>query len=248
MKMDNDLINRAVVEYCRRRGIDLAGWKPKAALIDMDGTLIDSMRNHTAAWKRLSDELGLDAARDEFYLYEGMTGRATIRLLFRRAKGYEPTDEECDELYARKACYFNEMPKVPVIPGAGRMLDLLVSKGIKRVLVTGSKQLSNLDRLDDDFPGAFPHDLRVTASDVSNGKPHPEPYLKGMSLAGVSPEDSLVIENAPLGVESGRASGAFVLAVTTGPIPHEAFVEAGADLVFSSMDELADALSRIIGM
>lgn len=246
--MEMGTIRNAVEVYCRRRGIDPAGWRPKAALIDMDGTLIDSMGNHTAAWKRLSDELGLKACRDEFFLYEGMTGRATIRLLFKRARGYEPTDAECDELYARKTCYFNEMPRVPVIPGAGRMLNLLADRGITRVLVTGSRQLSNLDRLDLDFPGAFPGHLRIMAADVSRGKPHPEPYLKGMELAGTKPEESLVIENAPLGVESGAASGAFVLAVTTGPVPRRALAGAGADLVFGSMEELADALPCVLSL
>ncbi len=244
--MEKEKIYSAVEEYCRRMGVDRAQWRPRAALIDMDGTLIDSMAAHSLAWKRLSDELGLDARRDEFYLYEGMTGRATIRLLYKRAKGYEPADSECDELYSRKTSYFNEMPKVPAIPGAARMLGLLIERNITRVLVTGSKQLSNLDRLDSDFPWAFPHDKRITATDVSNGKPHPEPYLKGMALAQVTPVESLVIENAPLGVESGRASGAFVMAVTTGPIPGETLANAGADLVFSSMEELADALPLIL--
>jgi HAD superfamily hydrolase (TIGR01509 family) len=244
--MERYTIIKAVEDYCSRNAIDSAGWAPKAALIDMDGTLIDSMRNHTAAWKRLSDELGMEADRDEFYLYEGMTGRATIRLLFKRARGYEPSDAECDELYARKASYFNEMPRVAVIPGSARMLETFEAEGITRVLVTGSRQLSNLDRLDTDFPGAFPHHLRITAADVSHGKPHPEPYLKGMELAGVSPVESLVVENAPLGVESGKASGAFVLAVTTGPVPRRSLEEAGADLVFSSMEELADALPGLL--
>lgn len=242
--MKIEKINEAVYRYCIADKI--SRWHPEAALIDMDGTLIDSMRSHTAAWKRLSDELGLQADRDEFYLYEGMTGRATIKLLFKRAKGYEPTDEECDELYRLKARYFNEMPKVPVIPGAARMLATLESAGVTRVLVTGSRQLSNLDRLDTDFPGAFPHRLRITAADVSRGKPDPEPYLKGMALAGVAPTSSLVIENAPLGVESGHKAGAFVLAVTTGSVPPEALAEAGADLVFPSMECLADMLPTIL--
>lgn len=242
--MEKDEIRKAVERYCRRNGIE--EFRPRAALIDMDGTLIDSMRNHTASWKRLADKLGIQADRDEFYLYEGMTGRATIRLLFRRAKGYEPDDSQCDELYALKASYFNEMPRVPVIPGAKRLLASFMEKGITRVLVTGSRQLSNLDRLDSDFPGAFPHELRITAKDVTRGKPHPEPYLKGMALAGARPCDCVVIENAPLGVESGHASGAFTLAAATGPIPLKALAEAGADLVFPSMEALADALEFII--
>lgn len=237
-------IQKAVEQYCRRNGLER--FLPKAALIDMDGTLIDSMKSHTASWKRLADRLGLVATRDEFYLYEGMTGRATIKLLYRRAKGYEPSDKECDELYAIKAGYFNEMPRVPVIPGAERMLNSFMERGIARVLVTGSKQLSSLDRLDSDFPGAFPHDMRITAMDVSRGKPHPEPYLKGMTLAGVKPWEAIVVENAPLGVESGHASGAFTLAAATGPVPLEALREAGADLVFPSMEALADALPLIL--
>lgn len=241
---DTEMVNKAVGDYCNRNGIDL--FAPKAALIDMDGTLIDSMRNHAGAWYRLSRELGLEAAEEEFYLFEGMTGRATVRLLFSRCKGYEPSDAECDELYERKARYFNELPRVPVIPGAARMLKGLMDAGVARVLVTGSKQRANLDRLDTDFPGAFPHDLRVTASDVTHGKPHPEPYLRAMAMASVKPRESMVIENAPLGVQAGAASGAFTVAVATGPVPQETLRAAGADLVFPSMDALADALPLIL--
>lgn len=220
--------------------------RPKAALIDMDGTLLDSMPHHASAWFRMMSEEGFSIPRDEFFLYEGMTGRATIKQLFRRDRGFEPTDEEADELYARKARYFNEMPPVRPIPGAARMLRFFMDNGIRRVLVTGSKQLSTLDRLDTDFPGAFPHDLRITALDVKHGKPTPEPYLRGMELGGVKPWESIVIENAPLGVESGRRAGAFVLAAATGPIPLQAMTDAGADLTFPSMEALADALPVIL--
>lgn len=248
--MNNDVLDitpgaiaAAIGEYCRRHN---CSWQPRAALIDMDGTLIDSMRSHAAAWKRMTDREGLSVPQDEFYLYEGMTGRATIQMLWKRDKGYVPTDEEADELYAVKGGYFNEMPKVPVMPGAAQMLRTLMAEGITRVLVTGSKQLSSLNRLDDDFPGAFPHNLRVTATDVAHGKPSPEPYLKAMEMASVKPEQSIVIENAPLGVESGARSGAFVIAVTTGPIPASAMTTAGAHLVFPTMPSLAAAIQCII--
>lgn len=231
----------AIRRYMERHG--LRTWKPRAALIDMDGTLIDSMRNHTAAWQRLAMEQGLHTRREEFYLYEGMTGRATLRLIFKRDKGIDISDAQADELYRLKTRYFNELPRVPVIPGASRMLRELQERGVARVLVTGSRQLSNLNRLDDDFPGAFSPQLRITAADVTHGKPHPEPYLKGMQLAGVLPQESIVVENAPLGVQAGAAAGAFTLAVATGPIPRRELLAAGADMVFDSMEQLADALS-----
>ena len=70
----------------------------KAALIDMDGVLYDSMRNHTAAWYRMATEMGIDCCREEFYLYEGMTGAATIDILFNRAYGHPATPDEAREL------------------------------------------------------------------------------------------------------------------------------------------------------
>lgn len=218
--------------------------KKSAALIDMDGVLYDSMPGHSLAWKRMMDELGVECSRDEFYLYEGMTGAATIDLLMHRAFGHGVSRERAAELYAVKSRYFKQMGKAPLMPGADRMLDALRRGGLKRVLVTGSGQTSLLDALDQDYPGCFRSDMRITAHDVSHGKPDPEPYLKGTAKAGVDPANALVIENAPLGVRAGKAAGAFTIAVTTGPIPREEFVREGADMIFSSMEEFAGFLER----
>ena len=66
---------------------------PKAALIDMDGVLYDSMKNHVEAWYRTLTPLGIHCSRDEFYLYEGRTGSSTIRYLFEKQFGRQLTDE-----------------------------------------------------------------------------------------------------------------------------------------------------------
>ncbi len=218
----------------------------KAALIDMDGTLLDSMPSHARAWHRMVSELGIKCDVDEFFGYEGMTGAATIDLIFRRELHRPATDEEKKELYARKTGYFNEMPKVPVMPGAARMLETLARHAVERVLVTGSGQKSTIGRLAVEFPGAFREGMMVTSRDVSRGKPDPEPYLMAMDKAGVTPAESMVVENAPLGVKAGAAAGAFTVAVVTGPIPAEAMWEAGADMVFPSMEAFADALPRLL--
>lgn len=220
----------------------------RAALIDMDGTLFDSMPSHAEAWMRMCREYGIDARRDEFFMLEGRTGASTINMLIKRAFGREATEEEKKELYKRKTEYFNMLPKVDVMPGAARMLEVLKSRGIKRVLVTGSGQRSLIDALDSTFPGAFTHDLCVTSRDVVHGKPNPEPYLKGLELADVSADEAIVVENAPLGVEAGAKAGIFTVGLTTGPIPAEALYEAGASVVFGSMEEFADALPEMIGI
>lgn len=218
----------------------------KSALIDMDGVLYDSMKYHTLAWQKMMAEYGVECDRDEFYLYEGMTGAATIDLIFERELGRRASDEEKREMYRRKTELFNELGRKEMMPGAREMVDTLIRAGIKTVLVTGSGQGSLLDRLDEDYPGAFPPDRRVTARDVTHGKPDPEPYLRGLQKAGTSPAETIVIENAPLGVRAGVASGCRTLAVTTGPIPREAFEAENPCEIFPSMEALRDSLIKVL--
>ena len=219
---------------------------PRAALIDMDGTLYDSMKNHTAAWHRLMTETGIPCTRDEFYLYEGRTGASTINYLFNRELHRDATDTEKEELYHKKTVYFNELPPVEPMPGALDMLNTLRDAGLTRVLVTGSGQNSVISRIDRDFPGIFSPDMRITSRNVTHGKPHPEPFIRAMQLARVTPSQSIVIENAPLGIEAGDRAGAFTIGVTTGPIPVEEMERAGAAIVFPSMPAFAEALPSLL--
>jgi beta-phosphoglucomutase-like phosphatase (HAD superfamily) len=72
----------------------------------------------------------------------------------------------------------------------------------------------------------------VTAFDVVQGKPFPEPYLKALSKSGLHPWEVAVVENAPLGVESAVAAGLFTIAVNTGPLESKVLKDSGANLVF----------------
>ena len=240
----SDKIKSSINSYISRNHIDRLDIK--AALIDMDGVLYDSMKYHTLAWHKMMSEVGIECSREEFYLYEGMTGKATINLLFQRKYGRIAGEEEWRKLYEKKAEYFVEIGKKEVMPGANAMLQNLIDCGIDRVLVTGSAQNSLIKYIDSDFPGAFEPQKRITALDVTKGKPDPEPYLKGLEKAGVSHTNAIVIENAPLGVKSASDAGAFTIAVTTGPIPQEAMVEAGAAFVFSSMEECTENIHLLI--
>lgn len=230
--------------FCARHHYESV--QPRAALIDMDGTLYDSMPNHARAWHRMMQELGVECSVDEFFMYEGRTGASTINILFNRAKGRDATPEEIEEYYRRKTVYFTEQPPVSPMPGARDVMDLFVEVGLRRVLVTGSGQSTLLNRLDADYPGVFLPGMRVTSRDVKHGKPHPEPFIRAMQLAGVKPSQSIVLENAPLGVEAGDRAGAFTIGVTTGPVPREALVEAGAAVTFGSMPECAALMPRLL--
>lgn len=237
-------LKNILTSFLRRR--HFCGIMPRAALLDMDGTLYDSMGNHADAWMRLSAEAGFNATREEFFLYEGCTGAYIIDLLTRRSFGRPATETEMTELYHRKTQYFNEMPTVGPMPGAREMVDIFVRAGITPVVVTGSGQASLIDRLTRDFDGAFRSDLMVTAHNVTHGKPHPEPYIKGMQLARVSPSAAIAVDNAPLGVKSAADAGVFTAGVVTGPIPGSALEEAGATAVFSSMTDFAELLPELL--
>lgn len=213
------------------------------ALIDMDGVLYDSMPFHTKAWNQMFIEAGVIVDDpDEFYLYEGMTGGNTIRMLIKRELHRDTNEEEIKRLYERKAELFHEFGGKKLMPYADKMLESLRDAGLKTVLVTGSAQESLIDSLAKDYPGYFPAERMVTALDVTNGKPHPEPYLKGLEKAGVDASKAIVIENAPLGVRAAKAAGCFTVAVTTGPIPREAFEKENADMIFPTMQACAEWL------
>ncbi|MCM1032475.1 MAG: HAD family phosphatase [Odoribacter sp.] len=218
----------------------------KAALIDMDGTLYNSMPNHAKAWMRLMREKGLEAREEEFFLYEGMTGAAIIDKMVRRSLNRPATDIEMKEFYAIKAKYFTEMPPVKPIPGAREMVDAFHARGIITVLVTGSGQNSLLNRLESDFPGAFPTDMRVTSASVSRGKPFPDPYLRGLELAGITAREAVAIDNAPLGTRSANAAGILTVGVVTGPLATDDLAQAGSQIVYNSMADCAKMLPDLL--
>lgn len=233
MKIDKSIFKKALEKYLISNNYQ--SFYLKGALIDMDGILYDSMPKHTAAWLKLSKELGLECSQDEFYLYEGMTGYATINLLFNRAYNKSISREEAAELYKKKAKYFIESGTPDLMDHTLDILSYLKSINVDRVIVTGSAQDSILERVQLDYPNIFDNNKRITAHDVIHGKPNPEPYLKGLEKANIKPNEAIVIENAPLGVKAGHAAGCFTIAVTTGPIPEKDLWDSGADFIFPSM-------------
>lgn len=225
------------LKFLRKQGYERLSLK--AVLFDMDGVLFDSMKNHTLSWYKAISDLGVPCEQEEFYQYEGATGKWTINHIFQRAYGRKATEEEVEDIYTEKSRYFNELPEAGPMPGARELLTEVKHHGLIPVLVTGSGQRSLLKRLDKEYPGIFMSEYMVTAFDVKHGKPNPEPYLKGLEKAGVKPDEAFVVENAPLGVKAAVAAGIFTIAVNTGPIPDKQLWKAGADLVFPDMPAFA---------
>lgn len=218
----------------------------KSVLFDMDGVLYNSMPYHSEAWHKTMASVGLNLSREEAYMHEGRTGASTINILFNRELGRDATSKEIEDLYYKKSIEFNTYPSPEPMPGAWELLQKIRNSGITPTVVTGSGQHSLLDRLEHHFPGMFCQELMVTAFDVKYGKPNPEPYLMALKKGNLKPNEAIVIENAPLGVESAHNAGIFTIAVNTGPLDDQVLLNAGADLLLPSMISLYQEWENII--
>ncbi len=218
---------------------DYKSFDLKVVLFDMDGVLYDSMKWHAKSWKETMDEFDIPSTSDEFYLYEGMVGRSTINHLMNRERNRDATQEETDAIYKRKTELFSKYNDGSLIPYAYDFVKQVHDDGLICAIVTGSGQPTLINKIETNFPGLFSKERIVTAFDVKHGKPHPEPYLMGLEKAGhLKPNQAIVIENAPRGVEAAVAAGIFTIAINTGPIPEKILADAGANIVLPSMEAL----------
>lgn len=220
----------------------------KAYFFDMDGVLFDSMPNHAIAWEEVMKQHQLPFTAYDCYLNEGRTGESVIREAMWTARNRDATPDEITTIYAEKSAYFTMLEQksggTPTISGVADVLQYIQSRGHQIWVVTGSGMRSLLDNLNAVLPPVFQRDRMITAFDVVKGKPDPEPYLKAWERSGLAKEQCVVIENAPLGVRSAKAAGLTVYAVNTGILTREDLLQAGADKVFDSMQELLEELNR----
>ena len=217
----------------------------KAVLFDMDGILFNSMPNHAEAWHKTMAQFGFTLSREEAYMHEGRTGAATINIVSQRERCFDATEAEIKRIYQAKSDLFNQYPKAERMPGAWEVLTQIKEAGLIPMVVTGSGQTSLLNRLNQNFPDIFKRELMVTAFDVKYGKPNPEPYLMALKKGGLQPNEALVVENAPLGVQAGIAAGIFTIAVNTGPLPDHVLLNQGANILFHSMTDFNEHWSEL---
>ena len=217
----------------------------KAVLFDMDGVLYDSMPNHAGSWHTVMNSYGFDLSFEEAYLHEGRKGLDTIQIVCRR-QGVELSDEEIRAIYKKKAELFKTLPVSKRMPGSYELLQKVQNEGLIPMIVTGSGQKSLLANLSVSFPGIFQQERMVTSFDVKFGKPNPEPYLMALQKGDLKPWEVVVIENAPLGIESAKNAGLFTIVVNTGPLPDSCLWDAGANLLYPGMTTLNEEWGTIM--
>ena len=234
----------AIDSYLEKTGF--SSFSPKAFLFDMDGVLYDSMPFHAKAWKEAFAHVGVAFSEYDVYLNEGRTGKTTVNEAFTAQLHREATDDEIQHIYADKAEIFMSISRTNPMPFAKEVLETLKKSGKKIVLVTGSGQKSLISKLNETYPGIFSPENMVTSFDVKYGKPHPEPYLMALQKAGVQPNEAVVVENAPLGVQAGVGANIFTIALNTGILRDEDLSSAGANVILPSMEALYNTIEDLL--
>ena len=199
-------------------------------LFDMDGVLISSVAGANRCWRQWAMEHDVPGA-EEARIKHGV--RATeLMLMFRPDWKDSPDREELlrEGLRRIEDLEIADVADLTVLPGVWELLGRLPKE--RWTIVTSATRRLLLGRLKAaGLP--FPEEL-ITADDVVKGKPDPEPYWKGAAMLGFQPEECVVVEDAPLGVGSGKAAGSRVLGVL-GTHEAEALHAAGADWVVRSL-------------
>jgi sugar-phosphatase len=174
----------------------------RAILFDMDGTLVDSTEVVELVWARFAERFGLDLAE----ILKTSHGRRMEDSIVRF--GPEGVDVAAQKKDLSDFEYVTTEGVVSV-PGAPGFVRSLPPEQIALVTSAG-RDLATMRMLSVDVP--IPAVL-VGAEDVTNGKPHPEPYLTAAAALGANPSETVVFEDADAGIESGLAAGMRVIVV-----------------------------------
>jgi HAD superfamily hydrolase (TIGR01509 family) len=186
-----------------RQGFRGLGFEPQAVLSDLDGVLVDSAAVIEETWRRFAARHGLDAEQ----VLAQSHGRRSVDLIRLVAPHLDADSEarliEHEEIEAASG--------LQALPGARELVDSVPAE--RFAIVTSGTRALALARLR--AAGLPVPAVLVAADEVDRGKPDPAGYLRAAELLGVAPAHGVVLEDAPAGIEAGRAAGMTVIAVAT---------------------------------
>jgi sugar-phosphatase len=197
-----------------------------ALLFDLDGVLIDSSVCITRHWQEWADRHGLDI-NAIMQVAHGLRAGDTMRRVAPR--GLDVEAEEWEYLAVEESDHVG----VVAIQGAQEILRSLPD-GRWAIVTSATATLASRRLM---YVGLPVPGVMVTADDVQEGKPSPEPYLAGAKRLGAAAEECVVIEDAPAGILAGKRAGMRVIGVAS-THPPEALLQAGADVAVGRLSDL----------
>jgi len=189
--------------------------KHTAVIFDFDGVIANTMPDNYRAWSRAFAAQGVALNEREYFLLEGMNVREVAETLLKK-KGGPPALAQA--IADQKEAHYLAGHDFAFFPGVGEVLDRLTAR-FKLGLVSGAGLQRLRATVGSDFLDRF--EAVIWAERVRHSKPHPEPYLTASEMLGAAPSRCLVVENAPLGVESAKNAGMDCIAVCSTLAPED---------------------------
>jgi phosphoglycolate phosphatase-like HAD superfamily hydrolase len=215
--------------------------RPGAALIDVDGTLVDSTYQHAVAWAGALRRHGIDVPAARVHRLIGMRGPRLVAELL----DPDPSPELTDAVSADHSACFAELRHLVVpLPGARELLEQLAGDDVAVVLASSAPPAEVEDYLDlldaRELVTAW-----TSAADGDRSKPDPEPIRIALERSGR--DTAVVIGDAPWDCHSAAGAGQPCLSVLTGGYSRAELGEAGAAAVYEDLVELGGDLERVLG-
>ncbi|MEU0334367.1 HAD family hydrolase [Streptomyces sp. NPDC006193] len=212
----------------------------RAAVFDVDGTLVDTNHLHVVAWWEAFRQAGHTVPMHAVHRAVGLGSADLVAHLLGEDRDTEQ-DAELDA--AHKALYGQYFDRLPALPGAAELLRRLHRDGWAVVLATSASgaELGALRRAidaDDAISGM------ASAEDVQEGKPAPDPVEHALELAGVPASRAVFVGDTVWDMRAGGKAGVRCVGLLCGGIPRADLEEAGAEAVYA---DPADLLARLAG-
>ncbi|MFI9567272.1 HAD family hydrolase [Streptomyces rishiriensis] len=211
----------------------------RAAVFDVDGTLVDTNHLHVVTWWEAFRQAG---HRVPMHAVLRAVGLGSGDLIARLLGDDRDKDEDAELSAAHKALYGQYFDRLPPLRDAGSLLRRLHDDGWTVVLATSASgpELSALrSAIDaDDVVAAT-----ASADDVEEGKPAPEPVQHALELAGAPAERAVFVGDTVWDMQAGRRAGVRCVGVLSGGIPRADLVAAGAEAVYDDPADLLASLS-----
>lgn len=211
----------------------------KAVIFDMNGVIVDDEHIHEMAFCDTVHAYGIDLTHEDYLACcAGKTDQ----------KGYEdiadhfnidlPVNDLLEQKWKMYPILFEKHKKC--FDGVRELIDRL-SKKYMIALASGASRVEvELILKDFQIDQYFP--VKISADDVKNSKPHPEPYVKTAELLKVLPQECVVIEDSRSGIRAAKSVGCYCIAITT---THTKEKLQEADVVTSSFSEIDDIINDL---
>lgn len=214
----------------------------RAALFDVDGTLVDTNYLHVTAWWEAFRQAGHRVPMRAVHHAIGLGGTDLIARLLGENR---VRDQDQSISAAHKTLYGTHFDRLEAFENAGELLRSLAGEGWTIVLVTsaGGAELDAL-RAAVDADDAIA--ATASADDVDEGKPAAEPVAHALDLVGANARDSVLVGDSVWDMQSARRAGVTPLAVLSGGIPREDLSRAGAADVYDDTAHLLSSLGSSV--